>query len=413
MYIKFKRIVFVFIIANLIVLFEFCSTKKEIKSETVIKTNNIVYWDNLATYLAGLPIDENNAYFPLTKGTYYKSYIRSIDKAWKKIEKNYILHVSEWSKEYLPKDNESNTAVYPLSGADFINLYHFYPNSPRYIMIGLETPGYVNDPALFKPEELKLAFYTLEASVSQIAGQNYFTTILMAKKFSNKYFPGVAPVLLVFLKRLGHTIDDLERISISPDGSIHTISEAEVNDNPEAYQGIRIVFHSEENGVERELIFLKFFVNHNSMDVNTVEGKYLLKQPRLNLVLKSAIYLLHLGKYKDFIHTILKKTDMVVEDDSGIPIRYFSKDEWDIQVFGKYTRRISIRYVPKEANMFKSEKGNVKTESQKFTQDDLKKIYETSAKPLLFKYGYGGASRTAARNNLILLRRHTLLKSKS
>ena len=35
-------------------------------------------------------------------------------------------------------------------------------------MIGLETPGYVNDPNLYKPEELKLAFYTLDASVNQI-----------------------------------------------------------------------------------------------------------------------------------------------------------------------------------------------------------------------------------------------------
>ena len=56
---------------------------------------------------------------------------------------------------------------------------------------------------------------------------------------------------------------------------------------------------------------------------------------------------------------------------------------------------------------------NVKSESQKFTQEDLKKIFEVSAKPLLFKYGYGGASRAAGRNNLILLRRHSLLKSKS
>jgi len=63
--------------------------------------------------------------------------------------------------------------------------------------------------------------------------------------------------------------------------------------------------------------------------------------------------------------------------------------------------------------MFKSEKGNIRTESQKFTQEDLKEIYETSAKPLRFKYGYGGAFRGTARNNLILLRRRALLKTKA
>jgi hypothetical protein len=163
----------------------------------------------------------------------------------------------------------------------------------------------------------------------------------------------------------------------------------------------------------RELIFLKIFLNQNSIDPTSVEGKFLLRQERLNLVLKSSIYLMHMEKYKDFINSILLKTDTVIEDDSGIPIRYFSPEDWDIQVFGNYTGRLSIRYVTKEANMFKSEKGNVRTESQKFTQEDLKKIYASSAKPLLFKYGYGGASRNSTRNNLILLRRHSILKSKS
>jgi hypothetical protein len=394
-----------------ILFFCFCASGQDVEIE--LKIEDKTYWDELSTYLAGLPLDENNRFSPLAELNYYKSYIRSMDKAWNKIDTNYIRYVSDWSKQYLPEANKYNTAIYPLSGADFINLYHFYPNAPRYIMIGLETPGYVNDPILFKPQELKTAFYTLDASLNQIAIQNYFTTILMAKKFSNKYFPGVAPVLLVFLKRLGFYIDDLQRISITNEGTIREIEESEVNDTPEAHQGIRIIFHSSGEKKLRELIFLKFFVNENSASPSSVEGRFLARQKKINLVMKSAIYLLHLEKYKDFINTVLNKVDMVVEDDSGIPIRYFSPNDWDIQVFGNYTRRISIRYVTKEANMFKSEKGNVKTESQKFTQEDLKKIYETQAKPLLFKYGYGGASRVTTRNNLILLRRHTLLKSKS
>jgi hypothetical protein len=395
----------------IIFLISFCTSGEEI--EVKLNTEDKSYWNELSSYLAGIPLEENNRFLPLTNLNYYQAYARSMDNAWNKINNNYIHHVTNWSKEYLPEANKGNTALYPLSGADFINLYHFYPTAPRYIMIGLETPGYVNDPILYKPAELKNAFYTLDASLNQIAVQNYFTTILMAKKFSNKYFPGVAPVLLVFLKRLGFEIDDLQRISLTSDGSFREITQNEVNDSPEAYQGIRIIFHSKYNPKLRELFFLKLFVNQNSADNSSIEGRFLSKQKRLNLVMKSAIYLMHLEKYQGFVNSIISKSDMVVEDDSGIPIRNFPSQDWDIQVFGSYTRRLSIRYVPKEASMFKSEKGNVRTESQKFTQEDLKKIYETKAKPLFFKYGYGGASRSAARNNLILLRRHTLLKSKS
>lgn len=392
-------------------LFSFCASGDELE----IKPNEAdkSYWDEVASYLAGVPLDENNRFLPLTSLNYYKNYSRSIDKAWGKITSNYINHVTEWSKEFIPDSHKENTSLYLLSGADFINLYHFYPKSNRYIMVGLETPGYINDPILFKPEELKNAFYTLDASLNQISTQNYFTTILMEKKFANKYFPGVAPVLLVFLKRIGFQIDELQRISITPDGIIKEIKSEEVKDVPDAYQGVRIIFHSKDNPRFRELIFLKFFVSPNSMEPTSVEGKFFSKQKKLNLIMKSAIYLMHMEKYKNFIQSILSKTEIVSEDDSGIPVRYFQKEDWNIDVFGSYTKRLSIRYVPKEANMFKSEKGNIRTESQKFTQEDLKEIYETSAKPLRFKYGYGGAFRGTARNNLILLRRRALLKTKA
>ena len=119
MKLKFKKIIWLIILPLLLFLVEFCKSNEEIKLENKSATVDN-YWDDLATYISGLPLNENNRFLPLSNLKYYNSYTRSLDKSWGKIEKNYIKFVSEWSKEYLPKANEANTAVYPLSGADFI-----------------------------------------------------------------------------------------------------------------------------------------------------------------------------------------------------------------------------------------------------------------------------------------------------
>lgn len=375
------------------------------------KKNYPTYWNDLALFLSGQSIEADNRFIKISEKPKYKLYAQSINKSWKNIETRHIQYVNELTAEFLPEKNKYNTALYPLSGADFLNLYLFCPEAPRYIMIGLEIPGFIYDPINLKTQDFENALFLLNASVNQIANQNYFTSILMKSKFSNKVFPGVAPVLMIFLSRLGFYIDDLQRITLNEKGEIEEWKEA--NDTIEAplYSGIKFIFHKPGQDRFRELIFLKMYINENSHLSSSREGLFFKKQERLNLVMKSAIYLMHMEKFSDFVNTILSKTDMVAEDDSGIPIRFFPKESWDIKVFGKYLRKLSIRYIPSEAAMFKSETGNVRSESLKFSQEDLKEIYEMEARELKFKYGYGGASGLQY-SNFILLRRKYLINSK-
>lgn len=366
------------------------------------------YWNDLANYIAGMPMSTSNRFYNLGETSYYKRYQLSIDKSWENIEKNYRSKIKELTKEILPPKSYSNTGFYPLSGADFLNLYHFSPKSPRYIMVGLETPGFVNDPLSYNPLDLREAYLLLNISINQMATQNYFASIMMEAKFKNKYFPGVAPVLMIFLKRLGFEIDYLESIRINSNGDIEELkTSSDVGQN--TITGIRFVFHA-PGEMYRELIFLKMYIHENTLNPALPEGKFFARQNRFNLVMKSSIYLMHLEKFRPFVNSLLSKTDMVAEDDSGIPIRYFNPNEWDVQVFGKYIRRISIRYIPREAKMIRSPGNSLYSEMEKFTQTDLKSIFENSAKPLNFKYGYGGAMRGVGTSNLIVVRRKYLLK---
>lgn len=71
------------------------------------------------------------------------------------------------------------------------------------------------------------------------------------------------------------------------------------------------------------------YINENSAEENTAEGKYFVSQGRLNLLLKSAEYVLQLPMYEKFIKTILARTDTVVQDDSAIPFKAFDRVAWE------------------------------------------------------------------------------------
>jgi hypothetical protein len=86
-------------------------------------------------------------------------------------------------------------------------------------------------------------------------------------------------------------------------------------------------------------------------------------------LIKSASYLLHKPYFSTIRNLILSKTSWIVEDDSGIPYRYFDR-AWDVRLYGKYSDPIPL---------FKNWK-----------QPDLKEAFSSrkDIQPLGFAIGY-------------------------
>ena len=68
---------------------------------------------------------------------------------------------------------------------------------------------------------------------------------------------------------------------------------------------------------------------------------------------------------------ILERSDLILQDDSGMPLRYLKPADWDVRLYGKYTKPITIFNYRSQA--------------------DLRKAYEEPgrAKELKFPIGYG------------------------
>lgn len=363
------------------------STKRLVKIEP-----SSTYWRDLSLFLSGLPLEEKNQFINLTQSASYKGYAKAINSYWTKIDSDYLQKVKPFKKEFMPEKSSANTALYPLSGADFVNLNAFYPDAISNIMIGLEPPGKFTDPNTLTPEQLKAGLNSIQSMVGEMAAQNYFTRKRMKREFANPHFSGTSPVLLIFMTRLGLEIDFWERVELDKNGKLIPETESHKADkNPDKVEAVRIYFHKPNEKYSRDLVFFKMYINENSADLQTPEGKFFASQGNLNLLLKSAEYVLQLPLYEKFIQTILSKTDTVVQDDSAIPYKAFDKTKWDSRVFGVYTARARLQNTPNVPD-----------------QLDLQSEFKLNAKSLPFKYGYGVLKGNDKSNLMILYRKLTI-----
>jgi hypothetical protein len=57
-------------------------------------------------------------------------------------------------------------------------------------------------------------------------------------------------------------------------------------------------------------------------------------------LLKSASYLLHDPQFTDIRDTILEVTEVLVQDDTGVPYRFLTRG-WNVKLYGQYARPIA------------------------------------------------------------------------
>jgi hypothetical protein len=59
-------------------------------------------------------------------------------------------------------------------------------------------------------------------------------------------------------------------------------------------------------------------------------------------LVKSASYLMHSEGFSKVRAYLLEKSAVIVQDDSGIPARFFDRKQWELRAFGTYLGPISI-----------------------------------------------------------------------
>ena len=333
-------------------------------------------WNDIAIFLSGKKIENNEKLLKLTDNEKYHKYAEFMNLWWSKVESETIAPLKEWSVN-IPRSGQKIPVFYPLSGADFINMYLMYPDAVEYTMVAMEDVGNVIiDNA--NPQEVYNHLESLKGAVNQYGIQNYFQTQIMEVKFfQNKNIRGILPVLLFFMNRMNLEIRDVQ--------NLNGIS-LKFNNPVTETDGIKVLFFDPDAPVNQKNKSLIYFCEKLTNDSKGKASQHLKNTPKFRLIMKSAVYLLQLPQFNLLRDSIYQKSQMVIQDDTGIPYQMFRKDQWDISLFGKY-RRIDI-----PGTMF-----SIQTE----LQNDMTR----ESKSLPFQFGYGSLIGKGYSNLMIAVRK--------
>jgi len=353
------------------------------------------YFDDMARYLGGFDLPKDSKLNPYTQNAEYQEHKAAMVKFWGKVQKYSIEPIAAWRDNVLARDTKApvcrsdRAAVYPLCGADVINLYTLCPNASEYIMVALEKAGDIPHPEKANQRYFRSLRATRQVMFN-IADRNYFSSTHMRSNLvRNADVPGIAPVLLAFTSGLGWRIVDMEKIYLSPDGNIVALEDPKLDFKP---RGVRIWFRTPNDSRLRSLTYIEQYLSAASAEKTHPMSMLLAQKTGGFMLFKAASYVMHNPAMAAVRDMFLAVPDVVVQDDSGF--RYLElKQSFDVNVYGYYRTPVHLgdaffrNYAP---------------------QPELAALYAAkNPANLSFNFGYGILRRPPRSNIMVASRRQS------
>lgn len=326
-------------------------------------------WDELARTLSGAP-------GPASLSPAVERHRALMKDFWEQVRRENMEPIARWRASQLPESARGRNVLYPLSGADFLNAYAFFPDARDYVMIALEPPGTAPNLSAMNEAQINAGLTSVRNAIWTLARTNYLQSRIMKMEFDNPYIGGTLPAFLIMLGGLGHTVHSVEFVSILPDGTLGPAEKAPT-------KGTRIRFTDKNDGKRKTLTYLSMRLEASTASAQSGEGKFLRKLGPRNMLLKSAVYILHWESMKPVHDLLLEQSALVIQDDSGIPYKSF-RAGWQERLYGTYVRALPVGGIPDPPQ-----------------QPDLAAAYKKQSLELPFAYGYG-ILRGKGQSNLML-----------
>jgi len=268
------------------------------------------------------------------------------DQHWDKYDKKQLAPMKEWASRELAAAVSSKLAVfYPCSGPDFVNPHTLFPHAGTYILAALEPTGEIPDFQAIDDKEFNSFFEDLRQSLHDLLNIDYFISAHMHSAMKGKELRGVLPILLFFMAREKVRVRDVEYWFMEPNGTIQQ-APALNRGTPgpaDAVTGLRLVFESADSSDQLQtLYYLRLNLYNASFQRNSHLIPFLKSFGPLIAFMKSASYVMFDPQVSVARQFVLDQSRYVLQEDSGIPFKYFDPSVWTLQFYGTYTEPISI-----------------------------------------------------------------------
>ncbi|MGD1903274.1 MAG: hypothetical protein ACFB9N_13660 [Geitlerinemataceae cyanobacterium] len=264
------------------------------------------------------------------------AYTERINEAWNQLKGSQLEALEAWRSEYLTNVPADAPVLYPFSGPDFLYVSSFFPDAPVYVMVGLEPIGALPDFENATEAELAEIFDWADKSLFALLNFSFFRTNAMEKDLQDR---GTVPVMMLFAARNGYDILDLTYVGIDDEGKVQRLEE----DNPdELVPGIRIDVAKSGSDRAQQLYYFSVDLSDAGFDSRPGLSKFFGQLDRPVTYLKAASYLMHNEYFSIVRDALLERSQYILQDDSGIPLRFFDAENWARSFFGQYNGPIEL-----------------------------------------------------------------------
>jgi len=307
--------------------------------------------NDIARFLAGMPVPENSPLAPLTRDPAWQEHSAYFEKEFSKLNLRQLQKLHAWEETNLPEATQPiPVAFYMFSGPDFLYVDQFFPRASVYVLCGKESMGPPPDP--LRIGNLSGALGNLENAMKSSLNTSYFITKDMKIDLQQQNLNGVLPILYVFLARADKSIVTVTFGSLNSNG---IFQESAPGKQGGSMPGVRINYTDNQSGNSQTLYYFTTDISDGGIKSTPGFLRFCQRFGVGSNFLKSSSYLMFEEGFATIRNFILEHSNMIVQDDSGIPLAYFSPDKWNLRLFGNYLGPIELfkqHYQPRLQALF-------------------------------------------------------------
>jgi hypothetical protein len=321
-----------------------------------------------ARLLAGLTPSPSGHLAAIATKPEWQAWQREFDREWTQATQERFQQMGAWrDRELKAATGACSTLMYPFSGPDILNALMLFPDCQRYVLFGLEQPGSL--PALDRltPERLSRLLEETRHALRELLDRNYFITTHMLSDTAADELHGLLPLMAVFLVRMDAELVSARDIEVGEDGQLRPRTPP--SKDRRAASAVEIVF-ARPGHARQSVVYFRAQAEDRRIRERPGVVPFLRAAAPFPTFLKSASYLLHSEQFSTMRRVLLQESRLILEDDSGVPLRFLRAPEWNVTLFGKYSKPVkSFNYG---------------------YQVDMAKAYadQKSVRPLTFSFGY-------------------------
>ncbi|SHM30311.1 hypothetical protein [Hymenobacter psychrotolerans] len=346
------------------------------------------YSHDVAAFLGGQPVSRRSPLQPLAALPAWQAFAADADKSWANYHATRTDKIEKWAAAELDSVRAASpTIFYPFSGPDLLNVVTMFPTSKKFVLLGLEPVGSVPRRSTLANAKL---YPAVKASLWSVLNFSFFRTNDMAVDLKSVELDGALPLMMLFAARTNHQIQDIRYVQLNTEGQLTDADSTVVQKpGPKTIPGVEMRMLNQA-GEEQTVYYFSADISDWKMGATKdAVVQYAKTLGPLTTYVKSATYLMHKPYFSKVRNLILAHSNYILQDDSGIAMKYFRPADWNLTYYGTYKRPI---------NLF-----------AKHYQPELTQAYADTSnrpRPLPFGTGYNWRQNDS---NLLLARRQQAL----